>query len=206
MPISPLALRTAIRTRGWTRTLALRRLLAAGLVLLAAFLALRPSGSQDAPMLVAGRDLAAGTTLDEADVRLVRAPPPLLPRGVLTAVADVRGRVLAGPAADGEPITGARLVGAENTRLATGDPTAAAVAVRLADDGVADLLLPGSRVNVVGPDQEVLADNAVVLTVRTGDRDRAGNGGGLVLVGLPAPVATRVAAASLTKGVTVTLR
>jgi Flp pilus assembly protein CpaB len=151
-------------------------------------------------MLVAQHDLAPGTVLSTSDIKLVRAPPSLVPSGALTDPAKAAAQVLAGAAAAGEAITSARLLGPENIRLTTGGPDAAAVPIRLADDGVADLLVAGSHVDIVAPDQEVLATDAVVLTVRPGDRGR------LVVVGLPRPVAIRVAAASLARQVTVTLR
>jgi hypothetical protein len=151
-------------------------------------------------MLVAHHDLAPGTVLSTSDTKLVRAPPWLVPSGALTDPAMAATQVLAGAAAAGEPITSARLLGPENIRLTAGRPDAAAVAIRLADDGVADLLVSGSHVDIVGPDQEVLAVDAVVLTVRSSDRGR------LVVVGLPRPVAIRVAAASLARQVTITLR
>jgi Flp pilus assembly protein CpaB len=190
----------ALRTKGWSRTVALRRLAASALVVLAAFLALRPSRTPDAPILVANRDLAPGTTLSTSDLRVVRAPPTVIPRGTLTSPESALGRILAGAAADGEPITGVRLVGPENTGLAAGGPGAAAVPVRLADESVAELLAPGSRVDIVGGDQQVLASDAVVVTVRSGEKGR------LVVVALPRDVAIRVAGLSLGQGVSITLR
>jgi Flp pilus assembly protein CpaB len=155
-------------------------------------------------MLVADRDLAPGTTLSTSDVRIVRAPPSLIPRGAHADVSEVSGQVLAGAASAGEPITSARLIGPENTRLTAGLADASAVPVRLADSGVAELLVPGSKVDIVGPDQAVLASAATVVTVRpsAGSADR----GRLVVVALPRDVAPRVAAASLTREMTVTLR
>jgi Flp pilus assembly protein CpaB len=188
----------SLRTKGWPRVFAIRRLVAAALVVFAGFLALRPV--RDAPMLVAHHDLAAGTVLSTSDLKVVRAPPALVPSGALTDPAKATTQVLAGAAAAGEPITSARLLGPENIRLTAGRSDAAAVPVRLADDGIAELLPPGSHVDVVGPDQEVLAEDAVVLTVRSGDRGR------LVVLGLPRPLAIRVAAAALARQVTITLR
>jgi pilus assembly protein CpaB len=85
------------------------------------------------------------------------------------------------------------------------------VPVRLSDPGVADLLRPGSRVDVVasGPDHDgisVLAADAVVVTVRHSEGKSGTPGGRLVLVALPREAATRVAAASLGEPVAVTLR
>jgi hypothetical protein len=81
----------------------------------------------------------------------------------------------------------------------------------LSDPGVADLLRPGSRVDVVasGPDRDgvsVLAADAVVVTVRHSEGKSGAPGGRLVLVALPREAATRVAAASLGEPVAVTLR
>lgn len=155
-------------------------------------------------MLVADRDLAPGTALSTSDVRIVRAPPSLIPRGALTDPVAATGQVLAGAASAGEPITSVRLLGSENTRLTAGLADASAVPIRLADSGVAELLVPGSKVDIVGPDQAVLAAAATVVTVRpeSGAVDR----GRLIVVALPSDVAPRVAAASLTREVTVTLR
>lgn len=201
--------------RGWprTRALALRRLTAVALVLLAAGLALRPNGSRAVParpMVVAAHDLAPGVSLTPADVRVVAAPDAVRPPAALGSAAEVSGRVLAGAATAGEPITGARLVGPENTRLTTGGADAVAVPVRLADPAVADLLSPGTRVDVVTADPHgaagaLLATNATVVTVRGADRTPGGSGR-LVVIAMSPDTATRVASVSLGQPVTVTLR
>ncbi|MDQ0379074.1 hypothetical protein [Amycolatopsis thermophila] len=97
----------------------------------------------------------------------------------------------------------------------TGDLSSAAVPVRLADTGVAELLSPGMRVDVVTLDQteqlrKVLASMAIVLTVRpppasAGRLPGAGNGP-LVVLSLPEETAREVAALSLRNPVAVTLR
>ncbi len=192
--------------KGWPRLLAIRRLTAAVLVLLAALLAFRgtpePTG---VPMLVAAHDLPAGVTLTAADVRIVRAPSELRPAGALTAAAQATDRVLAHAATAMEPLTRARFAGPENARLTMGDPSAAAVPFRVADPAVAALLAPGIRVDVVtqtATDPVVLATNATVLTVRPPDE----SDGRLVVLALPRPEATRLAGASLGQPVAVTLR
>lgn len=195
--------------RGWPRLLALRRVTAFVLVLLAVVLAVRAPrarGTPTVPVLVAARDLAPGSSLDVVDVRVARAPSSLRPAAALTDADQVVGRVLAGAASAGEPITRARLVGPENSRLTTGDPDAVAVPVRLADPAVAELLSPGARVDVVTvaadslPESVVLAADATVVTVR-GDSD-----GRLVVIALPRESATRVASVSLGQPVAITLR
>jgi pilus assembly protein CpaB len=201
-------LRQSFGNRGWPRALALRRLCAAALVLLAAWLALapRPPSEPTTPMVVAARDLAPGITLSAGDLRVVPAPAAVRPAAALGGLDEVAGRVLAGAATAGEPLTRARLVGPENTRLATGDRDAVAVPVRLADPAVADLLTPGVRVDVVSANADaVLASAATVITVLADGADSPKQGR-LVVIAMPPDAATRVASASLGQEVTVTLR
>ncbi|WP_291417760.1 Flp pilus assembly protein CpaB [Actinophytocola sp.] len=211
-------LRRLVSAPGWPRALALRRVVAAVLVLLAAALAVRPPPQARAeptvPMLVAARDLPPGSSLRAGDVRVVRAPESLRPPAALTAAEQVTGRVLAGAATRGEPVTRARLVGRENSHLSTGDPDAVAVPVRLADPEVAALLAPGARVDVVtvasedGSAPVLLAANATVVTVRADDpTPRAGSRPGrLVVIAVPRESATRLASVSLGRPVAVTMR
>jgi pilus assembly protein CpaB len=198
--------------------MALRRLVAIGLVVLAGAFALRPAGAgetADVGVVVAGQDLAPGTTLSQADLSIHSLPGSVVPTGALTSRDAVVGRVLASAVRAGEPLTDVRLVGPADTELTTGDPNSATVPVRLADPDVADLLRPGIRVDVVtlDPDRQsdpVLAENATVVTIRdTADHDTVGAAdqpGRLVLVALPRQFATQLAAASLRQPVTVTLR
>ncbi|ONI90652.1 hypothetical protein ALI144C_02790 [Actinosynnema sp. ALI-1.44] len=167
-----------------------------------------PDRDAEAEMLVAARDLAPGTTLSASDLKLVRAPPAVVPKAALADVSAAAGQVLTGAASAGEPITSARLLGPANTRLTTGSPDTTAVPVRLADEGVAELLMPGARVDIVAPDQAVLASGAIVVMVRSAEQStsRQRDQGRLVVVALPRDVAPRVAAASLAREVTVTLR
>lgn len=189
----------------WTR-----RALAAALAVLALVLALRPdatSGGPSEPIVVAGHDLAPGSTLAPADLVLRRMPKDLLPSGALTSLPAAAGHVLGGALRAGEPITNVRLV---DTGLPGEAPGSSAVPVRLADPGVADLLHPGVRVDVVAmdpneADNPLLASDAIVLTVRDAD-NAPGQHGRLVVLALPEQVATRVAAVSLRQPVTVTLR
>jgi Flp pilus assembly protein CpaB len=202
-----------------------RRGLAAVCAVVALVLALRPGPTgahPTTPVLVARHDLAPGSSLVPADVTLRRIPADLLPVGALTTVSAAAGHVLGGALRAGEPITDVRLV---DTGIAAGAPGSSAVPVRLADPGVADLLHPGVRVDVVTMDANqaddpswasgspstsgttgaLLASGAIVLTVR--DADTApGQHGRLVVLALPEQVATRVAAVSLRQPVTVTLR
>ncbi|MCP2168712.1 SAF domain-containing protein [Goodfellowiella coeruleoviolacea] len=199
---------------GWLARLTLpRRLVAALLALLAVGLALFPPATASeaaATTLVTARDLAPGQTLTRDDVRPVAMPTHLVPAGALTEPATAVGRVLAGAARAGEPLTDARLVGADSALPSGADPNAVAVAVRLADPAVADLLHPGSRVDVVAGDSvgtagEILADGATVVTVRPVDRSERDHGQ-LVVLAVARDDSAAVAGASLQHPVTVTLR
>ncbi|GAA1261647.1 SAF domain-containing protein [Saccharothrix xinjiangensis] len=168
----------------------LRRLLALLLALAAALLTVLPDGPV-VDVLVAARDLPPDVALTAADVREVAMPPPLAPSGAVSRDEAV-GRGLTAAARAGEPLTDARLTPA--------DPDASSVAVRLADGGVAGLLRPGSRVDVVATGAHVLAANASVVAVH------GGKGEEVVVVSATRPAARRVAAESLAGPVALVLR
>jgi Flp pilus assembly protein CpaB len=197
------------------RTRLIRRWLAAGLLLAGALLFAHPGSARGAPTtptVVAARDLPSGVTLRAADVRLADLPDEARPEGVLSTLDVADGRLLAGAVRAGEPLTDVRLA---STIPTSGEPGTATVPVRLADAAVAELLGPGRRVDVVaapepGTPASVLASGATVVTVghpgtsakTLGPPDK----GPLVLLRLPDTIATRVAAISLERPVTVTLR
>lgn len=205
-------LRDALRSPGRRRAAVIRRTAAGVLVVLALVLALAPAeGDATGAVLVAARDLASGAALTEADVAVASWPVELIPAGALRGPGEAGGRVLAGAARAGEPLTDVRLAGTAPSGR-TGDPRAAAVPVRLADPDVAGLLVPGSRVDVITPGPAadrpvVLAADAAVVTVVAAESGALGQARGrLVLVTLPRADAARVAAAALADQVTVTLR
>jgi Flp pilus assembly protein CpaB len=187
----------------------IRRWLAAGLLLTGALLFAHPGSARGAPTtptVVAAHDLPSGATLRAADVRLADLPDDARPSGVLSTLDVVDGQLLAGAVRAGEPLTDVRLASAIP---ASGAPGTATVPVRLADAAVAELLRPGQRVDVVaapepGVPASVLAGGAAVVTV--GKREASAAKGPLVLLRLPEAIATRVAAISLERPVTVTLR
>jgi pilus assembly protein CpaB len=182
--------------------LTVRRVVAAALVLVAAVLAVRPA-ARGTPVLVAAHALPTGAALTAADVRVAFLPPDLAPAAVLTEPSAVESAVLVSAASPGEPITSTRLLGPDHIRLAAG-PDHGAVPLRLTDPGVARLLRPGARVDVVAADpHELLATSAVVLAVHPGAASRDGP---VVLLALPAAPATRVASVAMERPVGVTLR
>jgi len=199
------------RGPGFTRTLLLRRTAVALLVGLAAVLALRPETGSAAgvPVVVAARDLTPGTVLGAGEVVLRDLPEQVVPDGAARATPTVLGRTLAAPVRRGEPLTDLRLAGPALARAVSADPAAVSVALRLPDSDIAALLHPGAVVDVLtlgGRQDEpvVLASGARVLAVL--EPGAGATEGRLVLVALDAAAATRVAAASLSRAVTVTLR
>ncbi|GAA4775183.1 SAF domain-containing protein [Actinomycetospora chlora] len=201
--------------------MALRRAAAALLVVVAAALLAAPGVTPPGtPVLVAVRDLAPGTALGPADVAVRPVPDELVPAGALAEPAAVAGRQVVGGVRAGEALTDVRLLGPAAAVAAAGVPDAAGVPVRLADAGVAVLLTPGTRVDLVAAgspadagatadevpgEPAVLAAGAVVLAVLPAPERTAG-AAPVVVVALPAGLAARVATVSLREEVTVTLR
>ena len=201
---------------------ALRRAVAALLVVLAVGLVAAPAAAPSGtPVLVAVRDLAPGVALGPADVTVRLLPDELVPAGALREPAAVAGRQVVGGVRAGEALTDVRLLGAVAAVAAAGVPDAAGVPVRLADAGVAALLTPGARVDLVAAGDRhaaavsapseapglptVLAPGAVVLAVLPAP-ERTATAAPVVVVALPAELAARVATTALREEVTVTLR
>jgi len=190
----------------------LRRAIAAVLVVLAVVLALIPgrASSADEDVVVAARDLAAGTVLGASQVTLRGLPEQEIPDGAARVPAAVLNRTLAAPVRRGEPLTNVRLTGSDLTRAISTNQDTVTVPLRLADPGVAALLRPGATVDVVtvGERQDepvVLARAARVLAVLEAGARGGEHDGRLVLVALDPVAATRVAAASISQTLTVTV-
>lgn len=196
----------------WTRTVAARRVAAAGLVVLAAIAAFRPDPSAGrVDVVVADRDLTPGADLTDADVRVESRSATTIPDGSQSDPAAVVGSRLAGPARRGEVLTDVRLL---SPRLAeaTAGPDARVVPLHLADAALLELLRPGDVVDVLAVDSQgtdgpspprVLARSAIVVLVSATTK-APGGGDGVVLVALPATQAVDAAAASLSHAVTLT--
>jgi pilus assembly protein CpaB len=198
---------------GFGRTLLLRRIGAGLLVGLAVIMALTPGQGESVgdAVMVAARDLPPGTVLGAGEVTRRELPAEMTPDGAVQSEAAVLGRTLAAPVRRGEPLTDVRLTGSELARAASANPDAVSVPLRLADPGVAALLHIGAAVDVVtiGERQDepvVLAHDARVLAVLKADNHTKVHDGELVLVALDPIAATRVAAASISKDLTVTVR
>lgn len=190
-----------------------RRAVAALLLLAAAALAVTDGATAESagvPTVVAARDLPSGVTVKSDDIRVAHFPPRLRPADAAESPDEIGGHTLSGAVASREPITTTRLLSHESRR--TGRDT---VPLRLADAGVADLLEPGTTVDVItlGDDSEAgreLASDVTVLTVTDDPSITAANPTGdegepLVLLAVPTDTATGLAAAALHQPVTVTL-
>lgn len=209
-------LRTRVRAHP---AVLLRRVLASALFLVAAALAATPDGGgggESVDVVVTTRDLSLGARITATDVEVVAVPAGLRPDGALGRTSDATGRHLVGSARAGEPVTDVRL--AEHN---PNPPGTATVPVRLAEAGIAGLLRPGARVDVVSPSAEgsdnggaehVLASGVTVVAIpdeTAAARDgpvAGGERGALVLLSAPTDTAARLAAVSLGRPVTVTLR
>jgi pilus assembly protein CpaB len=201
---------------GWPRRAAIGVLL-----LTAAALSFRPHAAgttspavPSQSVVVAARDLAAGTELAAADLRTVSMPVALVPAGASRRAAGLIGRTAAGPVRRGEALTDARVVGPGLVAgLRPGE--SAAVPVRLADPDAAALVRAGDRVDVLGtpvdPDGgqataggTVEVASAVRVLAVLGSRDPAD--GVVLVVATTQPVARALAGALARHRLTVTVR
>lgn len=176
-----------------------RVLLSAGLAAAAVasgLSAVAPAAPPSTTVLVAARDLPAGTVLAAADLVATTVPPDLVPSGALGDAAA--GQVLAGPVRRGEALTDVRVLGA--ALLPAG--SAVAVPVRVAEPATAALVTAGDRVDVLaaapegGAAARLVASGLAVLAVPTLD-DAVGEGA-LLVVAASRGTAARLAAAAVT--------
>jgi pilus assembly protein CpaB len=188
-----------------------RRLIAALLLSAAAALSvaqLTPPDPDTARVVLAARDLPAGSVLTDADVVLARAAPAIVPESALLEVSDAVSHQVSGPLRKGQFITDASLLG---PGLLVGMPPGTqAIPLRLADPSTVKLVQPGQLVDVVisagnGLEQSVsnrvlaaevpvlwkppAAPNATPLSAPEGTE-------GLVVVGAPPQQAAELAGAS----------
>jgi Flp pilus assembly protein CpaB len=190
--------RRAVRRLVLSRRRPLAALLAAAAVV-AGLHELRPPPPDVVAVLTAARDLPAGTTLHEQDLRSVDYASGTAPSGLAS---DAVGRVLAAPVRAGEPLTDVRLVGAA---LAAAYPGSVAIPVRLPDAGMAALLHAGDRIDLVAADPQggaarVVASDLVVVALPRPDEESMASGmpGRLVVLAAPEAVREDVAQAAVT--------
>jgi Flp pilus assembly protein CpaB len=198
-------LRDLRRAAGWHRRLLVAGLLAGSVAF--ALQALSPPPPRTESVLVAARDLAAGTRLTPSDVRRRAVPPSSVPAGVLDAAA---GRILAAPVREGEVLTDVRLLG--RSFLDTYTSGSVAAPVRIADAASARLVRPGDIVDVLAAGAaaegsptsiaRVVAAAVPVLTLPPGSTSVLGatdvGQGALVVVVTTPETAARLASSAVT--------
>lgn len=139
-----------------------RRIIAAclaGLAVLAALSSLKPS-SPGTPVVVASRDLASGSTLQDADLTTVSLPPGSRPSHGWSAADKLLGRRIAAPIRKGEALTDYRLL--EPSLLEGYDDGFVLAMVPVAEPGQLTALRVGSHVNVIATEPQGEADSTVV--------------------------------------------
>ena len=140
---------------------------AAALAVLLATAVVRPPSPELVDVIVAAAHLPAGSVLTADDLATRGLPAEYVGPGDLTTMGDAIGRTVATSVDPGEAITRSRLVSPD--AMADGMH---AVPVRLADAEAADLLHPGTTVDLVlvgtgGPGSagSVVAEGVRVVTV-----------------------------------------
>lgn len=219
MPLTPFSrLRHLDLLRG-RRGVRVRTILAAGLVLIGAVLAVRGTPQPATlPVVVAAVEIPAGTRLTEDHIRLSPRLVSDLPHGAIEDSALVVSELVAAPVAAGEILTPLRLVGPELAAQAA--PAGwTLVPLTVADDPTASLLRAGVRIDVLAPvtrlnqhsdsdaDQSpvgpgmprVVAASAVVVSAPVAISQREVS----VWIACAPEVARAVAAASVTEQLTV---
>ncbi|MFI7581582.1 SAF domain-containing protein [Kocuria kalidii] len=170
-------------------------------------LQLGPPRTRTVPVVTAAAAMPAGTVVSPEQLAVAAYPHGLAPEGAVPDPAELSGRVLAGAAGPGQPLTETSLVG---PGLLTGqDHGVTAVTLRIDDPGVLRHVRAGDHVDVVhlpdaaAPDgRHVLGRGLPVLWVASGGPGGdggllAGPGGaeeeGLLVVGAPHADAAQLA-------------
>lgn len=153
-------------------------------------------------VLVAARDLPAGTTLVADHLTTVDFAEGTEPSAV---AAQPVGRTLAAPVSAGEPITDPRLLG---QGLAQAHDGLAVLPVRLPDAGAAALLRPGDRIDLLATapsgETRTIADHVWVVTLGPASEGDSGVSGRLVVVAVSEASSEQVTSASVTEFLTYT--
>ncbi|WP_433367437.1 RcpC/CpaB family pilus assembly protein [Streptosporangium sp. CA-115845] len=175
------------------------RLLAALVAALAmgcALLALRPD-TASVIVLTAARDLPGGA-LKGTDLTPAALRPDTVPDGALRPGTPFAGKILAGPARRGEPLTDVRLLGPG--LLTAHGPGTVATPVRVADPETARLLSPGDVVDVLAAATSTWDGTAPATTVAEdvtvlATPDEESERGALVVLATTSAQATELASA-----------
>ncbi len=171
--------------------------LAAVTAVLASVAAATPSPPDTVSVVRLDLSLPGGAVLAAGDLDLAEVPTDAVPDGALADPGQAVGRMLSGPGARGQVLTGLALVA-----LRTSGAGRVVAPVRLADPDVAALVRPGDRVDVLAadpqsPEAAVVASGVRVLTVPQRDPTAAGPDGVLVLLEVDRRTASALARAAV---------
>ena len=188
------------RRRRWRQSQVLR-IVAAVLLGLAAWLTLGAVTPKPAdpgvPTVVAGRDLALGSTVSGDDLRVERRPQAQRPDGALADPGAAVGQVVSGPVLAGEIVTSARFRGPG--QLAGLGSGLVAVSLPVTDPVLLTTLRPADTVSVLATGSgQPLATAAHVLAAElpsTGVLSAVGTGPGHLVVAVTADEARNLAVA-----------
>jgi len=163
------------RRPAWNRT-RLRRVISAGLVAAAAWLALSAflpkTPPRGIPIVVVSRDLMPGHVLTRSDLAVADWPRDLGPAGAVADPGALVGKALGAGMSRGEAVTAARVRG---PGLLTGARSGLVAShIRLADSAMAAMAAPGDHVDLISSEGQVMASDVVVLAVDAGPEGSSG--------------------------------
>ncbi len=151
-------------------------------------------------VLVATRDLPAGSQLTDTDVELAPFPNELLPDGALSDTTESVGRTLTGALNTGSVLTTASILNGRDLGAAAGERL---VPFRVPDASTVQLLRVGDVISVVGSASDgsviELASNVRVAALPAADSSSglgSSESGGLVVVAADEETAAALAVAS----------
>lgn len=184
----------------------LAALLAAAAVLVLARIAAPPAPDSVA-VVVAAHDLTGGTVVGSDDVRIQRMPPALAPGGSFSSTSVLIGSTVAAPMRAGETVTDRRVLGRP---LIDGYAAGLVAApVRIQDSDVVSLLHAGDSIDVYAASSAsrpatLLTSAAPVVMLPHLAADS--QSGALIVLAVTPADAAKIAAASATSPLSVTLR
>ena len=147
--------------------------LAAAVAVLAALTVIR-GNTDEVPVLVAAREIPAGTVLADTDVSVARWPADLVPQGALGAAEDAVGKTVASAIPAKGPVT--RSSFPDSGALVREGMVA--MPVKFGSGAPIDLLHVGDRIDLIGSasdgTQQVLVSGAQVVAMPS-----SGSGGGM---------------------------
>ncbi|MBP3088856.1 hypothetical protein EML15_06825 [Corynebacterium sp. sy017] len=221
-----------LRNPGYRRSLALRRLLACSLVVLALCFAIQENRDDKATVIITTREIEAGHSLSARDITQIHIPHEFLPDNALSLPTEALGRISAHALPKGSMISQFNFISSDltahinkkhtvdaDTESAEGAESAEEieqfderynmVPINLADPTVAGLLVHGDTVSVISVntdngahEEKVIATGAKVIFSANAQSDKKFAQPGTVLIALPEQEAQTVAAASLASPLT----